>query len=353
MNQIEFDVSCPYCGMVFRVSSVPCTQVECECPHCHQTVVFDAPETGDDVLNTEDFEPESSYVVPQVPVQQSYVPSSNSMPQDYYAPPQYLEEPRRRSYFPFIIVIIALGMLLGSVAYWYFGIYQPRKLELADFNAAKRKGDVYAARDFLKKHPKNATREHRSYMENIVNAFGRDSTAWEKVKVDISGGDLDSSISALENYLSSYSKGTHRNEASTQLNKFRNEKRRIEEEARNKKVTIEMLTNGSEVRYYNCNYGAHENNSYYGGCYQETKYIYVPSGKKWRVKNWDWKYGAPRMYYPLIILDNSYVKNVKDAVSEGYCIPGGHSFKINTPLEFTYGSYYNYSLNIYFHEEDY
>lgn len=224
MNQIEFDVSCPYCGMVFRVSSVPCTQVECECPHCHQTVVFDAPETGDDVLNTEDFEPESSYVVPQVPVQQSYVPSSNSMPQDYYAPPQYLEEPRRRSYFPFIIGIIALGMLLGSVAYWYFGIYQPRKLELADFNAAKRKGDVYAARDFLKKHPKNATREHRSYMENIVNAFVRDSTAWEKVKVDISGGDLDSSISALENYLSSYSKGTHRNEASTQLNKFRNEK---------------------------------------------------------------------------------------------------------------------------------
>lgn len=56
------------------------------------------------------------------------------------------------------------------------------------------------------------------------------------------------------------------------------------------------------------------------------------------------------MYYPLIILDNGYVKNVKDAVSEGYCIPGGHSFKINTPLEFTYGSYYNYSLNIYFHE---
>ena len=40
------------------------------------------------------------------------------------------------------------------------------------------------------------------------------------------------------------------------------------------------------------------------------------------------------MYYPLIILDNGYVKNVKDAVSEGYCIPGGHSFKINTPLEF-------------------
>ena len=43
------------------------------------------------------------------------------------------------------------------------------------------------------------------------------------------------------------------------------------------------------------------------------------------------------MYYPLIILDNGYVKNVKDAVSEGYCIPGGHFFKINTPLEFTYG----------------
>ena len=129
MDQIEFDVTCPYCGMVFRASSVPSTQVECECPHCHQLIVFDAPETGDDVLNTEDFEPESSYVVPQVPVQQSYVPSSNSMQQDYYAPPQYLEEPRRRSYFPFIIGIIALGMLLGSVAYWYFGIYQPRKLE--------------------------------------------------------------------------------------------------------------------------------------------------------------------------------------------------------------------------------
>ena len=103
MDQIEFDVTCPYCGMVFRASSVPSTQVECECPHCHQLIVFDAPETGDDVLNTEDFEPESSYVVPQVPVQQSYVPSSNSMPQDYYAPPQYLEGPRRRAYFPFII----------------------------------------------------------------------------------------------------------------------------------------------------------------------------------------------------------------------------------------------------------
>lgn len=108
-------------------------------PSLSSDCCFDAPETGDDVLNTEDFEPESSYVVPQVPVQQSYVPSSNSMPQDYYAPPQYLEEPRRRSYFPFIIGIIALGMLLGSVAYWYFGIYQPRKLELADFNAAKGK----------------------------------------------------------------------------------------------------------------------------------------------------------------------------------------------------------------------
>lgn len=40
MNKIEYDVACPYCGQVFRVSSLPSTQVECECPHCQQTVIL-------------------------------------------------------------------------------------------------------------------------------------------------------------------------------------------------------------------------------------------------------------------------------------------------------------------------
>ena len=354
MDQIEFDVTCPYCGMVFRASSVPSTQVECECPHCHQLIVFDAPETGDDVLNTEDFEPESSYVVPQVPVQQSYVPSSNSMQQDYYAPPQYLEEPRRRSYFPFIIGIIALGMLLGSVAYWYFGIYQPRKLELADFNAAKRKGDVYAARNFLNKHEKDALNAHRIAMETVVRAFVADSVAWETAKMNISSGNLKKGISALEKYLSVHPKGMLRNEASSQLTKMR-EEARIEEAARNKTVTINMLTNGSSMSYYNCNYGAHiENTSYGTRYYLESKYIYVPTGKTWRVTDWDWSYDISRMYYPQIELDNGYIINVNRAVSEGYCIPGGHSFKIKTPTMYSSdGSYYNYSLSVSFHEDDY
>lgn len=63
MDQIEFDVTCPYCGNVFRVSSVPSTQVECECPHCHQAVVFDAPDTGDNDVSTEYSDTASSYEV--------------------------------------------------------------------------------------------------------------------------------------------------------------------------------------------------------------------------------------------------------------------------------------------------
>ena len=67
MDQIEFDVTCPYCGNVFRVSSVPSTQVECECPHCHQTVVFDAPDTGDNDVSTEYSDTASSYEVLPTP----------------------------------------------------------------------------------------------------------------------------------------------------------------------------------------------------------------------------------------------------------------------------------------------
>ena len=67
MDLIEFDVTCPYCGNVFRVSSVPSTQVECECPHCHQTVVFDAPDTGDNDVSTEYSDTASSYEVLPTP----------------------------------------------------------------------------------------------------------------------------------------------------------------------------------------------------------------------------------------------------------------------------------------------
>ena len=64
MDQIEFDVTCPYCGMVFRASSVPSSQVECECPHCHQLIVFDAPDKGDELCTNTFVEDSSDVVLP-------------------------------------------------------------------------------------------------------------------------------------------------------------------------------------------------------------------------------------------------------------------------------------------------
>ena len=59
------------------------------------------------------------------------------------------------------------------------------------------------------------------------------------------------------------------------------------------------------------------------------------------------------MYYPQIVLDNGYSINVNVAVGEGYCIPGGHSFKIRTPSMYSYDdSFYSYSLTVYFYEAD-
>lgn len=44
MQNIEFSVTCPYCGQTFRVASQPGAKVQCQCPNCHQQIVFDAPQ---------------------------------------------------------------------------------------------------------------------------------------------------------------------------------------------------------------------------------------------------------------------------------------------------------------------
>ena len=46
MQNIEFSVTCPYCGHTFRVASQPGAKVQCQCPNCHQQMVFDAPQAA-------------------------------------------------------------------------------------------------------------------------------------------------------------------------------------------------------------------------------------------------------------------------------------------------------------------
>ena len=46
MQNIEFSVTCPYCGQNFRVASQPGAKVQCQCPNCHQQMVFDAPQAA-------------------------------------------------------------------------------------------------------------------------------------------------------------------------------------------------------------------------------------------------------------------------------------------------------------------
>ena len=46
MQNIEFSVTCPYCGQAFRVASQPGAKVQCQCPNCHQQMVFDAPQAN-------------------------------------------------------------------------------------------------------------------------------------------------------------------------------------------------------------------------------------------------------------------------------------------------------------------
>ena len=46
MQNIEFSVTCPYCGQTFRVASQPGGKVRCQCPNCHQQMVFDAPQAA-------------------------------------------------------------------------------------------------------------------------------------------------------------------------------------------------------------------------------------------------------------------------------------------------------------------
>ena len=46
MQNIEFSVTCPYCGQTFRVASQPGGKVQCQCPNCHQQMVFDAPQAA-------------------------------------------------------------------------------------------------------------------------------------------------------------------------------------------------------------------------------------------------------------------------------------------------------------------
>lgn len=143
MNKIEYDVACPYCGQVFRVSSLPSTQVECECPHCQQTVIFDAPETGENVLTNEDFETEPSYAVSREPVQQEYMSQPAPVLQEYNAQPQYYSGmPQKKSHLPLIIGLLALLLVLGGVGYWYYCIYCPEQQELTDYNLQNERGCI-------------------------------------------------------------------------------------------------------------------------------------------------------------------------------------------------------------------
>ncbi len=374
MENLEFEVSCPYCGQTFLVTSEPGIQVQCMCPHCMQNVIFEAPmsvdaqsESGvdptestsadysidDDALPTY---PQDSHTTSP---QNEHIPQNVYSSQDTYIQPTvdkpiYAEETKSHFMRYFIIGLTVLLLIVAGAAYWYFGIYTPQQQELADFNMAKAKNDVYAARDFLGKHPTDVLPEHKTAMEDIINAYVKDSTAWANTNAELSNNKTENCIQLLETYLNEYPKGLHRNEATSKLTEFRGQAR-MEEEARNKEVIIEMETNGTYMRRYYCNYGSHEESNGYGGTryYEESSYISVPSGKVWRITNVEWYYGLSRMYYPTIVLDNGFTIKVQDAYSQNYTIPGGHTFKVKTPSMYSSdGSYYSYTLKISIHEDD-
>lgn len=78
MQNIEFSVTCPYCGQTFRVASQPGAKVQCQCPNCHQQMVFDAPQA----VNA--YQPQQPQQYAQ-PAQQQY---NQPMQQQYGQPMQ-------------------------------------------------------------------------------------------------------------------------------------------------------------------------------------------------------------------------------------------------------------------------
>ena len=56
MENIEFEVSCPYCRQVFLVSSQPGIRVQCQCPNWQQNVIVYAPTVDKYALSESDNE---------------------------------------------------------------------------------------------------------------------------------------------------------------------------------------------------------------------------------------------------------------------------------------------------------
>ena len=106
MQNIEFSVTCPYCGQTFRVASQPGAKVQCQCPNCHQQMVFDAPQAA----NAYQPQQPQQYAQPapqqyKQPMQQQYGQPmqqqyGQSAPQQYNQPqqPQQYAQPMQQQY---------------------------------------------------------------------------------------------------------------------------------------------------------------------------------------------------------------------------------------------------------------
>ena len=88
MQNIEFSVTCPYCGQAFRVASQPSAKVQCQCPNCHQQMVFDAPQAANA------YQPQQPQQYNQ-PAQQQY---NQPMQQQYGQPIQHYGQPMQQQY---------------------------------------------------------------------------------------------------------------------------------------------------------------------------------------------------------------------------------------------------------------
>lgn len=357
-----FEVKCPQCGTPLQIEAETGQEVEITCPQCGNTFSVVTPAVGAGTNS------------PQVP--SGPVPTSEPVYTGQPAPSEQPEELKvldESAYIPsgdeddssqkawIIAVCIAAALFLGGLAFWYFRFYVPQQKELSDFNLAKSKKDVNAARNFLAQHKDDATAEHRTFMLGVVREFVNDSTSWVSAK-NIAFGDYADvqGVTALEGYLKAHPNGLHKAEAQSRLQVLKNniaeQKAAAEEAARYKEIDISFTTNGSTLSGgYNCNYGSSEYTDMYGNTRyrMQSQDIYVPDGKQWRVTDWNFHYGLDRMYYPKIVLDNGYSIQLNDAYAQNFAIPGGHYFHIATPvMNSMNGDFYEYSLTISLYEED-
>ena len=95
MQNIEFSVTCPYCGQTFQVASQPGAKVQCQCPNCHQQLVFDAPQAANAYQPQQYAQPAQQQY--NQPMQQQY---GQSAPQQYNQPqqPQQYAQPMQQQY---------------------------------------------------------------------------------------------------------------------------------------------------------------------------------------------------------------------------------------------------------------